>query len=275
MRVKWPKVWNTPPGDGRIRTPDKTGSWIRKNSAMVLNSGESSYEERSCQVFLVMLLAIETSGTQGSVAIFDGPTLRFERILGATGTRHAQTLPAEVAHVLAQCELQPHQIQAVAVSIGPGSFTGLRVGLTFAKTFAWLNDARLVAVDTLRAITQQVPPDLQYVTAIVDAQRTEFFAATYCWNAELGLRCAIDDVHLVSVADLPTEHPIVGPAGNKLQAAAPDRFHVLDESLWQPRAISVGRIGLHMLDQQQLSDPDSLEPVYIRLSYAEEKRREA
>ncbi len=220
-----------------------------------------------------MLLAVETSGTQGSVAIFDGETLRFERILGATGTRHAQTLPAEVAAALAKCDLQPREIRAVAVSIGPGSFTGLRVGLTFAKTFAWLNDARLVAVDTLRAIAQQVPSGIEYVTAIIDAQRTEFFAATYRWNAELGLRCAIDDVHVVSVADLPTEYPIVGPAGNKLKAAAPERFEVLDESLWQPHAVSVGRIGRYMLDQQQDSDPDSLEPVYIRLSYAEEKRR--
>ena len=222
-----------------------------------------------------MLLAIETSGMQGSVAIFDGQTLRFERILGGVGTRHAQTLPAEVADMLAGCSLEPRSIRSVAVSVGPGSFTGLRVGLTFAKTFAWLNDAELVAVDTLRAIAQQVPPDIGYVTAIIDAQRAEFFAATYRWNAELGLRFAINDVGLASVSDLPTDYPIVGPACNKLTAAAPDRFDVLDESLWQPHAASVGRIGLHMLDQQQFSDPDTLEPVYIRLSYAEEKRRES
>jgi tRNA threonylcarbamoyladenosine biosynthesis protein TsaB len=219
-----------------------------------------------------VLLAVETSGTQGSVAIFDGQTLRFERILGVTGARHAQTLPAEVRDALVQCDLQPRDIQAVAVSIGPGSFTGLRVGLTFAKTFAWLNEADLVAVDTLRAITQQVPPDIEYVTAIVDAQRTEFFAATYRWNEELGLRFAIDDVRLVTVDDLPKDYPIVGPGGNKLKMAAPDRFNVLNESLWQPHAVSVGRIGQYMRDQQQFSDPDSLEPVYIRLSYAEEKR---
>jgi tRNA threonylcarbamoyladenosine biosynthesis protein TsaB len=222
-----------------------------------------------------MLLAIETSGMQGSIAVFDGPTLRFERILGASGTRHAQMLPAQVADVLARCNLQPRSICSVAVSIGPGSFTGLRVGLTFAKTFAWLNDARLVAVDTLRAITQQVPSSREYVTAIVDAQRTEFFAATYRWNAELGLRVAIDDVHLLRADDLSKEYPIVGPAGHKLKSAATDQYDLLDECLWQPHAVSVGRIGLHMFDQQQFADPDSLEPVYIRLSYAEEKRRES
>ncbi len=219
-----------------------------------------------------MLLAVETSGTQGSIAIFDGPTLHFERILSAVGTRHAQTLPAEVADALIACQLKPNDIRAVAVSIGPGSFTGLRVGLTFAKTFAWLNDAKLVAVDTLRAIAQQVPLETEFVTAIVDAQRSEFFTATYRWNSELSLRCALDDVRLATIDDLPQLYPLVGPPCSKLAVAAPDRFLVLDESLWQPHAVSVGRIGLHMIDRQQFSDPDTLEPVYIRVSYAEEKR---
>ena len=219
-----------------------------------------------------MLLAVETSGTQGSIAIFHGRTLHFERVLATVGTRHAQTLPAEVADALIACELKPLHITAVAVSIGPGSFTGLRVGLTFAKTFAWLNDAKLVAIDTLRAIAQQVPPETELVTAIVDAQRSEFFAATYRWNSELGLRCGIDEVHLATIDTLTPDYPIVGPPCSKLAVTAPDRFRVLDESLWEPHAVSVGRIGLHMIDEQQFSDPDTLEPVYIRLSYAEEKR---
>lgn len=219
-----------------------------------------------------MLFAVETSGTQGSIAIFDGRTLHFERVLATVGTRHAQTLPAEVADALTACQLNPRDITAVAVSIGPGSFTGLRVGLTFAKTFAWLNNAKLVAVDTLRAISQQVPSETEYVTSIVDAQRSEFFAATYRWNSELGLRCAVDEVHLATIDTLSSEYPIVGPPCSKLALAAPDRFQILDESLWQPHAVHVGRIGLHMIADQQLSDPDTLEPVYIRLSYAEEKR---
>ena len=219
-----------------------------------------------------MLLAVETSATQGSIAIFDGRELRFECVLATVGTRHAQTLPAEVANALATCRLNPPDINAVAVSIGPGSFTGLRVGLTFAKTFAWLNNANLVAVDTLRAISQAVPAEIEFVTAIVDAQRSEFFAATYRWNAELGLRCAIDDVHLATIESLAAEYPIVGPPCGKLPVAAPDRFRLLDEGLWHPHAVNVGRVGLHMIDKQQFSDPDTLEPVYIRLSYAEEKR---
>ena len=219
-----------------------------------------------------MLLAIDTSGTQGSIALFDGSKLLFERILTTSGPRHAQTLPAEVSDALAVNKLPPSEIRAVAVSIGPGSFTGLRVGLTFAKTFAWLNDARLVAVDTLRAIAQQVPPDIEYVTAVIDAQRKEFFAATYRWDSELKLRCGIDAVCVARLDELPPQYPIVGPACQQLLTAAPDRFNVLDQTLWQPHAVNVGVIGQHMLATQEFADPDTLEPVYIRLSYAEEKR---
>jgi tRNA threonylcarbamoyladenosine biosynthesis protein TsaB len=221
-----------------------------------------------------MLLAVETSGTQGSIAIYDGPQILCARILSVSGPRHAQTLPAEVADALGCHGVQPRDIQAIAVSIGPGSFTGLRVGVTFAKTFAWLNDARLVAVDTLRAIAQQVPAEAEYVTAIADAQRSEFFVATYRWNPELKLRCAIGGVRVVGVDELPTEFPISGPAAIKLASAAHGRFDVVDESLWQPHAVSIGLIGRHLLNDRQFADLDNLEPVYIRLSYAEEKRRE-
>ena len=220
-----------------------------------------------------MLLAVDTSGMQGSLAILNGTAVVVDRTLLEGGVRHAQSLVAEVDKVLKTCGLKPHDIRTVAVSIGPGSFTGLRVGLVFAKTFAWLNDAQLVAVDTLRAITQQVPSDIECVTAIIDAQRSEYFAATYRWDTDPGLRTAMDDAKLARVEDLPREIPIVGPACGKLRTAAPDRFHILDESLWTPQATNVGLIGHHMAQLGQFSNPDTLEPVYIRLSYAEEKRR--
>ena len=87
-----------------------------------------------------------------------------------------------------------------------------------------------------------------------------------------GVTPAIDDVRLATIDNLPQAYPVVGPPCGKLAIAAPGRFQVLDESLWQPHAVNVGRIGLHMLERQEFSDPDTLEPVYIRVSYAEEKR---
>ncbi len=219
-----------------------------------------------------MLLAIETSGLLGSVAIADDRQLIVERSLQTTGRRHAQTLVAEIDDVLRTRGIASKDITAVAVSIGPGSFTGLRVGLVFAKTFAWLNNTQLVAVDTLRAIAQQVSPDIESVTAVIDAQRNELFAGTYRWNPKTGIRDAIDSVHLSTPSGLPIDHPIVGPGLQKHRESLQATHRLLDESLCQPRATSVAAIGLQMVCLGQTSVPETLEPVYVRLSYAEEKR---
>ena len=83
------------------------------------------------------ILAIETSGFEGSIALSENSDVLAQRELARAGRRHAQTLVLEVAELLESHSLQPDQIDVVAVSHGPGSFTGLRVGVVFAKTFAW------------------------------------------------------------------------------------------------------------------------------------------
>ena len=220
-----------------------------------------------------MLLAVETSGMQGSIAIADGDRLITERILETEGHRHAQTLVSEVDRILRDLGLQPSDIKTVAVSIGPGSFTGLRVGLVFAKTFAWLNNAQLVAVDSLQAIAQQVPSDIETVTAISDAQRGEVFAGSYRWDAATGCRQPTNAVHVSTIEALSTESPLVGPTLLKARTALQDQHQLLDDAYCLPRASTVARIGFDLLRRGQLSVPETLEPVYIRLSYAEEKRR--
>ncbi|MFN5976898.1 MAG: tRNA (adenosine(37)-N6)-threonylcarbamoyltransferase complex dimerization subunit type 1 TsaB, partial [Planctomyces sp.] len=83
-----------------------------------------------------MLLAVETSGMTGSLALSADGQLLSERVLESEGRRHAQTLVSEVGLLLSGQGLTVGDLSAVAVSIGPGSFTGLRVGLVFAKTLA-------------------------------------------------------------------------------------------------------------------------------------------
>ncbi len=219
-----------------------------------------------------MLLAVETSGTVGSIAICEGETLLIERMLDTAGHRHAQTIVSEVDSLLRELKLQPRDIQTVAVSIGPGSFTGLRVGLVFAKTYAWLNQTELVAVDTLRAIAQQAPKNIEQVTAAIDAQRGELFVGTYQWDEITGCRQLIRPIHVSSQDGLPIGQTLTGPGLAKLRPELHSQFHLLDETLWQPRASSVAKLGLNMRQQREISVPETLEPVYVRVSYAEEKR---
>ena len=218
-----------------------------------------------------MLLAVETSGIQGSLAVSNGSQMLLERPLEA-GQRNAQSLVSEVDRVLKELQLVPRDITTVAISIGPGSFTGLRVGLTFAKTFAWLNDAKLVAVDTLQAIALRAPANHAVVTAVIDAQRGEMFAGTYAIEASSGTRRLLAPVHVATQEMLSTEFPLTGPGLLKLRPDVAVSHQLLDESLWSPTASEVAQLGWRLAESGQTSCPETLEPVYIRLSYAEEKR---
>lgn len=218
-----------------------------------------------------MLLAVDTSGMLGSFAITDGSQMLFERQLN-DGQRNAQSLVAEVDRAFRTLNIASKDFQTVAVSIGPGSFTGLRVGLTFAKTFAWLNQASLVAVDTLQAIALQAPADVETVTAVIDAQRGELFAGTYRWDADCGCRVLMNPVVVSTQDSLSADYPLMGPGLLKLRPEVAAAHRLLDSSFWDPRASSIATLGTQMAQRRQFSTPESLEPVYIRLSYAEEKR---
>ncbi|MCA9058000.1 MAG: tRNA (adenosine(37)-N6)-threonylcarbamoyltransferase complex dimerization subunit type 1 TsaB [Planctomycetaceae bacterium] len=217
------------------------------------------------------LLAIETSGPRGSIAISIDGCLVEQRWLQTDGRRHAQTLTADLDQLLRELEILPAEIDVVAVSIGPGSFTGLRVGLTCAKTFAWLNECRLVAIETPAIVARQANPQIPVVRVIQDALRGEFFMAAYRIT-ETGQRVSEADVCLIPGTELPTDVPLAGQGIEKLAPECLARFQTTDSAEWEPRAATVATIGWEFALIERFCDTATLEPLYIRRSYAEEKR---
>lgn len=223
-----------------------------------------------------VILAVETSGHEGDLAIQRGDGQIFQRRIGIDGRRHAQTLVSEVRALLSTAALCPSDVDLVAVSNGPGSFTGLRVGVVFAKTFAWANDARLVAVDTLQAVACGASTSADRVTSIIDAQRSELFVNRYSAVDKEGLRWPLDDLSIVGVQELASRfheehHGILsGPAMNKFEEPLADCLQS-DPGTWIPRAYWVLKIGENLAAKQHFAVVAALEPVYVRRSYAEEK----
>ncbi|MEQ9410565.1 MAG: tRNA (adenosine(37)-N6)-threonylcarbamoyltransferase complex dimerization subunit type 1 TsaB [Fuerstiella sp.] len=223
------------------------------------------------------ILALDTSGFEGSIAVADDRKIMAEQFLPSEGRRHAQTLVSETASLLQQLGLGPADIDAVAVSVGPGSFTGLRVGVVFAKTFAWANDAQLVAVDTLRALAQQIDGRHEQVLVVSDAQRRELFCGHYRWDTDRAARVPTGPVSLHPVEEViatglvDSSTVITGPALAKFGSEFSDQHCLSEPTFWRPRAGTVAEIGSLMLADGELADPNTLEPVYIRRSYAEEK----
>jgi len=226
----------------------------------------------------VKILAVETSGLEASIALAVSDECVAEQTLDTAGRRNARLLVPAVADLLHHVSWKPTEIDVVAVSIGPGSFTGLRVGVVFAKTFAWINDARLVAVDTLQALAQRVVPTDREVTVISDTQRGDVFVNTYGGQA---LMDPTGPVRIESVESVVENMPgtssglLAGPGVTRFADQIPATIPTAPADWLLPLASALIPAALELVRNEQWADPDRLEPVYLRRSYAEENRMES
>ncbi|GDY10298.1 MAG: tRNA (adenosine(37)-N6)-threonylcarbamoyltransferase complex dimerization subunit type 1 TsaB [Planctomycetota bacterium] len=229
----------------------------------------------------LLTLGVETSGMIGTVALRRAGQTIESVSLQQAGRRHAQTLIAEVDAMLRRAGVSSQQLNAVAVSIGPGSFTGLRVGVVFAKTLAYAIGCRLVAVDTFRAIAAASPANVSEVFVVSDAQRGDLFVGRYALGdstsgptriGEIAIESSIDFCQRVQqVANSRTNIAISGPAAATVQSALPLTVQVLGSDLHSPKADFVAELGERQALAGEFSDPWQLEPFYLRRSAAEEK----
>ncbi len=128
-------------------------------------------------------LAIETSGRIGSVALVEEGVVRVEDEF-AHGLKHAAEMVPRIDSLCRRLEWKPNDIDEIYVSAGPGSFTGLRIGITFAKTLAFTTGARLVAVPSVQVLAENAPPEVQNLIIVLDAKRGQIFTARFARENE-------------------------------------------------------------------------------------------
>jgi len=219
------------------------------------------------------MLALETSGQAGSVAAFASDNLISERWLDSS-RRSAQSLAPAIRDLLNELSWRPADIRVVAVTTGPGSFTGLRVGVTTAKTFAYAVGADVIGVNTLEAIVQRAAPASGRIWAIIDAQRGEVYSGLFSLDS-VGLWEALGPTTIVSrdawLGGLPAGDVITGPALGSLLGRVPRDVIALPASAWLPTAESVGRLASRKYAGGERDSVWALSPQYYRRSAAEEK----
>src|SRR5690606_1576544 len=135
---------------------------------------------RDLQPFMgdMRILAIKTVDKSGSVAALDGDRVLVERIL-SNHQRSLQSLVPAIREILGELHWQPRDTELVAVATGPGSFTGLRIGVATAKTFAYAVGCQVKGVGTMPVLAAQVPQKHRRFSVVIDAQRDELFAADF------------------------------------------------------------------------------------------------
>ncbi|MDB5326523.1 MAG: hypothetical protein JWM57_2092 [Phycisphaerales bacterium] len=223
-------------------------------------------------------LALETSGREGSVALSENGCVLAEEAF-SHGLQHAATLLPMIDRLTRQHGWTPASIDHVYVSIGPGSFTGLRVGVTLAKTLAFATGAKIVAVPTAQVLLANAPADATNVVIVLDAKRGQIFTARYTRPNAGDEWTEAEPAHLDTLAAMLTKSArpvhLVGEGIPYHQAAIPDAdgsIIATASSAWTARAAAVARLGHEAASQGEVADAFTLIPLYVRLPEPEEKR---
>jgi tRNA threonylcarbamoyladenosine biosynthesis protein TsaB len=220
------------------------------------------------------VLGIETSGPVGGIALFRGDDCLRESQLEEAPRRHAQTLVAQIGTLVRAAGYRVRDLSAVTVSIGPGSFTGLRVGVVCAKTLAYATGCRLAAVDTLRAIAVNSPVDVARVHVLADALRGDAYVASYervdgTWTAQTPPALAGAAAWL---AERQPGDVLSGPGLAVYATHVAQECRQLPADCSTPRARVVAQLGLEQLVRGEAADCAALVPFYLRRSAAEERK---
>ncbi len=226
-----------------------------------------------------MLLAFETSAKAAGVALMDKGFLLGESYQN-TGLTHSQTLMQMAEDLLKTCGKTPDDITAVAVAAGPGSFTGVRIGVAAAKGFAWGRELPLYGVSTLEAMARGLGMYNGLVLCTMDARRDQTYTALFRF-ADGEMTRMLED-QAISFAELENliknyEEPIflVGDGSilcyNTLKAAVPQLVLPPEHKMHQ-RGVGVALAAMAQIAEGKPGDGDSLAPNYLRLSQAERER---
>ena len=229
----------------------------------------------------MLILAFETSAKAASVALLEDGKLLGESYQN-TGLTHSQTLMVMAENLLSQCGKTVADVTAAAVAAGPGSFTGVRIGVAAAKGFAWGREIPCYGVSTLEAMALSLGVYQGYVCPCMDARRSQVYNALFYVNQGVPERVSED--RAISLAELGTElkslkEPIflVGDGSNLCYNTLLENVPNLvlpPEHRMHQRASGVALAARKQVEVGDLGDANALTPNYLRLSQAERERAE-
>jgi tRNA threonylcarbamoyladenosine biosynthesis protein TsaB len=216
------------------------------------------------------ILALDTSTPFATVAITKRGETTAESNLAPVST-HTKTLLPEVVRLLNETGIDPKDLDLVAVGLGPGSFTGLRIGLSTAKGLAWAAQKPLIGVPTLDAMAQAYPIGPGQICPIIDARKNQVYAALYQPSITGGWQRTTDfnAFTIDQLADvIQTETVFFGPAVNRYGEAwanaLGDKFKRGDPKLDAPKASTIAQLSTELLATGTETNPARIVPIYIR-----------
>ncbi|MBI5682370.1 MAG: tRNA (adenosine(37)-N6)-threonylcarbamoyltransferase complex dimerization subunit type 1 TsaB [Deltaproteobacteria bacterium] len=225
------------------------------------------------------ILAIDTGMPSGSIAILEDDSLIAECMPCAEKT-HAEKLLPSIDSILKSSGIRLNDIDCFAVTIGPGSFTGLRIGISTVKGFAWCLKKPVVGVSTLKTLAMNILHSDKLICPILDARKEEIYAGIYKREEETLTAekddCVIKPCELVKHLNRQTIFLGGGIKiyGDVIKSELGDNAVFAPHDLWHIRASNIAKLALREVEKGNIQSPETIVPYYIRRSEAETKLKQ-
>ena len=222
----------------------------------------------------MLTLAIDTATKVCAVALCQENEIIAEYRINA-GMTHSEGLMPQIAQILERTKTKREDIELLAISTGPGSFTGLRIGLATVEAMAYSWQIPLVGIDTLKALAYNIPLSGQVLFPLLDAQKGNFYGAIYEWiDGQLIEHLPVSVLSaaevLLQAEQMSKKNIFLGECKKLIEKGLPQNCEIAPESMRLPKASSVAIAGQNKFANGDKTTAFLLDLHYIRRSEAEE-----
>ena len=210
------------------------------------------------------LLNIETATKNCSVSLAKNGKTILCKELASQGYSHAEKLHVFIEEILKETEITPQDLNAIAVSKGPGSYTGLRIGVSAAKGLCYALDIPLISVDTLQVLAKQVSIKKGLIVPMIDARRMEVYSAVYDEKCKIVKDVTAEILTENSYQEVDEPLYFVGDCQEKCKTVLiKDNFHFIPEIIY-PSANEMSTLSYEKFTQNNFEDVAYFEPFYLK-----------
>jgi len=213
---------------------------------------------------MIYILNIETATKQCSVSVSKNNELIALRELAEENFNHAEKLHVFIQEVIAEAKIKLADLNAVSVSKGPGSYTGLRIGVSTAKGLCYALNIPLIAIDTLQIIAKQIKITEGTIQPMIDARRMEVFTASYDANYNLLNETSALVLDESSFANVNGMIHFIGDGAEKSEALLKSDRFIFYSHLKYPSAKEMVEVSYNAFLDKKFEDVAYFEPYYLK-----------
>lgn len=212
----------------------------------------------------IYILNIETATKNCSVTLAkNGVTISYREI-AEEGYSHAEKLHVFIEEIISESKITFQDLNAIAVSQGPGSYTGLRIGVSAAKGLCYALNIPLIAIDTLQSLAAQIETTDGIIIPMIDARRMEVFSASYDKNLNTLKSVAAEIITEESYVDQEDEIHFVGDGASKCKEFLNKSNFIFHDEIIYPSAKQMSLLSFEKHKKSDIVDVAYFEPLYVK-----------